>query len=64
MFSVRDIVDSLGEAWGDRDLEALETLEMDWKKGVDLSEERLTGGDALMGKGQIVSSRLSREKQT
>lgn len=46
-------MDSLGLAKGDRDLKVLEPLERDWEEGVDLSNERLTGGDALMGEGQI-----------
>ncbi|AMA45951.1 hypothetical protein APT63_10110 [Pseudomonas sp. 22-AL-CL-001] len=62
MFSVRDIVDSLGLAKGDGDLKVLEPLERDWEEGVDLSNERLTGGDALMGEGQIFDDRLSRKK--
>jgi hypothetical protein len=59
---VRDIVDSLGLAKGGRDLKVLEALERDWEEGVDLSNERLTGGDALMGEGQIFSDRLNGEK--
>jgi len=62
MFSVRDIVGSLGLAKGDGDLKVLELLERDWEEGVDLSNERLTGGDVLMGEGQIFDDRLSRKK--